>query len=307
MAESKCTNCGGKGEFDPQLAFARLSSKHDKLADVLTRFMASTAATPDTVARVAIAEQLTREVERILGGRPTDAFPECCLIGHRNSNGTISWFCSGVLIHAQIVLTAGHCFLSDERANVVALATSNQNQLEHAELLNIRRLAVHPRYQQTRQISDMTVVILRTPAVTPPIPIATTPELSDARQMTLVGFGNEDINSTKGFGVKREVEVDIRSIRRAATDDLDTDEHLLGYESDLEFVAGGKGFDTCNGDSGGPVYVVIDGGRKLAGITSRATETAVHACGDGGIYTRIDVHLDFIRQVARDAGITTFE
>lgn len=304
MSKSQCTNCGGKGEFDPQLALARLSRKNDQLADVLTRFMAMSATESDPAVRSAHAQTLTDEIVRIVGGHPTDNYPECCLVGRRNANGTISWFCSGVLVHPQIVLTAGHCFVSDERANVVALSTSNQNQLENAEIANIRRMVVHPRYEQTKQVSDMTVILLRTPVTTQPVTIATTSELANSQKVTLVGFGNEDINSTKGFGTKREVEVDIVSIRRTSADNLDQDEHLYDFESDFEFVAGGHGFDSCNGDSGGPVYITLNGDRKVAGLTSRATATSSHNCGDGGIYTRIDVHMDFVRQVANDAEIT---
>lgn len=303
---SNCTKCGGQEEFEPQRAFARLSHKHQQLGNVLVRFMSATAAEPDTARRMMQAENFTREVERIIGGRPTSSFPECCLIGHRNPNGTVSWFCSGVLVHPQIVLTAGHCFDPERRANVVALSATSQGDLANAELVNIRRLAVHPRYQQTKLLSDLTVAILRTPATTKPVGIATTPELGAASKTTLVGFGNDDIHSTRGFGLKREVEVDITSIRRTVGDNLDADEHRLGYESDFEFTAGGNGFDTCNGDSGGPVYINVHGTLKVAGLTSRSTDSAVHPCGEGGIYTRIDKHLDFIRQVAQDAGITTF-
>ena len=80
-------------------------------------------------------------------------------------------------------------------------------------------------------------------------------------------------------------------------------EEVLGFEGDLEFVAGGAGFDSCNGDSGGPAYIDVAGQRVVAGLTSRGTETARNPCGEGGIYTRVDVHLNFIRNVAANNNI----
>lgn len=327
-SEHRCSHCGGKDEeFDAQLAIARLSLKNEQLAGVVTRLVntmserASRATAAGLEAPAAMAGLQNRalavggephaavfnafadEIARIVGGNPTIGYPECCLIGHRNPNGTIGWFCTGVLVHPQIVLTAGHCFIEDRRANVVALSTANQNDLQTAELVSIKRLAVHPRYQQTHRISDMTVIVLRQPATVAPVAITTSAELNGATKITLVGFGNDDINSTRGFGVKREVAVDMVSVRRAPADDLDADEQRLGYESDVEFVAGGNGFDSCNGDSGGPAYVMLGQARKVGGLTSRGTDTATHACGDGGIYTRIDAHLDFIRSTAADGGV----
>jgi secreted trypsin-like serine protease len=306
----KTQNRASDGDSDLRVVVDRLAKKQEELADVLQRFMNGMAETsgPTRAAtaeadRSTLVRALSRVTARIVGGHPTTGFPNCCLIGRRNPNGAIDWFCTGVLIHPSIVLTAGHCFIQTRQANVVALNASDQNQLQNAELINIRRMAVHPRYQQTHKLSDMSVAILRKAATTAPVPVASTAELNGATRVTLVGFGNDDIHSTRGFGVKREVEVDMVSIRRAAADDLDADEQKFGYESDLEFVAGGRGFDTCNGDSGGPVYISVGGATKVAGLTSRATDDAVNPCGDGGIYTRIDANFDFVRQIANDAGI----
>jgi len=249
---------------------------------------------------------MASEAERIVGGVPTNDFPECCLVGKKNPNGTVGWFCSGVLIHPRIVLTAGHCFIPSNRANRIALNASDQNHLQLAELTTVRRMSQHPRYQQTQEFSDMSVIILRTASHVAPVPVASAAEMAAATQTTLVGFGNDDVNSTRGFGVKRKVTVPITQIRRAPADNLDAAEQALGFESDLEFVAGAPGFDTCNGDSGGPAYIFDGENKRLAGLTSRATNAAEHPCGDGGIYTRVDVHLDFVRQVARDAGIRDF-
>lgn len=290
--------------FDAKAAIARLSEKYDQLAGLMSKYMSE--AGMERPQRAARAMTMAHELVRIVGGVRTSGFPDCSLIGRRNTNGTLSWFCTGVLVHPRIVLTAGHCFIPDRRANIVALGATDEDQLQQAELISIRRMVQHPRYRQTHQLSDMSVIILRKASAVAPTPIATTAEAGAATETTLVGFGNDDVNSTRGFGIKREVTVPVTQMRRAATDNLDAAEQTLGFESDLEFVAGGNGFDSCNGDSGGPAYIKVGAALKVAGLTSRATDTAGHPCGDGGIYTRIDKHVDFIRQMAQDAGITDF-
>jgi len=299
-----CPKCANSTEFDAELAFKRLARKHEQLASLVARYMSQSNEESPATAQNAMA--MAAEAFRIVGGVTTTDFPECCLVGRKNSNGTLGWFCSGALIHPRIAVTAGHCFIPSNRANIIALKASDQNHLQNAELCNISRLAQHPRYQQTHEFSDITVLILRTAARTAPVQVASTAELAAATETTLVGFGNDDVNSTRGFGVKRMVKVPITAIRRSPADNLDQQEQDLGFESDLEFVAGAPGHDTCNGDSGGPAYIFAGTAKRLAGLTSRATDQAEHPCGDGGIYTRVDMHLDFIRQVAHDAGITNF-
>jgi secreted trypsin-like serine protease len=48
------------------------------------------------------------------------------------------------------------------------------------------------------------------------------------------------------------------------------------------------GRDTCDGDSGGPVFERIDGGWRLLAITSRPVAFSAVRCGDGGVYVRVD-------------------
>nr|WP_315239967.1 serine protease [uncultured Flavobacterium sp.] len=294
MKKSKC-NCNG--EFHAETAYKRLSEKYNDLIEIITdnlveenRMSVGRSATPE----LSLSELLIR----IIGGKkvlPGD-YPDCCLVGKQNGNGTLEWFCTGVLIHPRIIVTAAHCYKSNF-SYVVALDTINQNALSDAEIITVKKAIPHPSYSQTWKFNDISVLVLSKNANTPPVLLATSNEINAARRTTLVGFGNDDVYSTVGFGTKRDVTVDIISIRTSRQDNLDEDESRYDYESDLEFVAGGNGYDSCNGDSGGPAYIIVDGVRKLAGLTSRSTKGAVNPCGEGGIYSRIDAHVDFIKSL----------
>jgi secreted trypsin-like serine protease len=187
--------------------------------------------------------------------------------------------------------------------NIVAIGATDMNNLANAEIRRVRRIAVHPEYLSTGT-HDITVLVLRQNSRIAPVQIATTQDLNSATQTTLAGFGNDDIFSSRGFGIKRKVTVDITALQRNAQDDMQQEEDLFGFESDYEFVAGGRGFDSCNGDSGGPAYISVNNTIKVAGLTSRATSNSQHPCGDGGIYVRIDKHMEFIKQIARESNIT---
>jgi endonuclease G len=297
-----CPNCAQGEEGELQTAIDNLSRKYTQLAEVVARYMSQAGLERGT--RAANAESMSELLGRIVGGFETapGEYPDCCLIGRRFPNGTESWFCTGVLVHPRVVLTAAHCQDPAFAINVVALNAVNQTALSNAEIIGVRRVVVNPAYPQ-RIGNDISVLILRRNATVTPTPLASTADIAAAAKTLLVGFGNNDILSTKGFGIQRQVEVDITHVRRAAGDALDDDEEALGFESDLEFVAGGAGYDSCNGDSGGPAYVLVSGRRLVAGLTSRATEGATTPCGEGGIYTRVDTQREFINGVMRTANI----
>jgi secreted trypsin-like serine protease len=311
MGRTEDCGCGradrSSEEFDARAAFKRLSKKYDDLAQLLAAQMAR-----DPLPSNARAfnlepnppQTMADALARIVGGVPVapGEFPECALVGRRNPNGTFNWFCTGVLVHPRVVLTAAHCFDPQQPANAVALRAESQTQLQNAEILSVRRMVAHPQYQLTG-LHDISVMILRRDATIAPVRLAGAAELGASLDTTLVGFGNDDILSTRGFGIKREVTVPITHTIRPGGPPLDDAEQEFEFEADLEFVAGGAGFDSCNGDSGGPAYIVAGGQRVVAGLTSRATDSARNPCGEGGIYTRVDVHVDFIRTVAADANI----
>lgn len=194
-----------------------------------------------------------------------DSFADVVLVG-----GTDSYYCTGVLIGPRHVLTAGHC----AAATRVAFGTS----VPAVTAMTVRS---HRRHSHL----DVALLALDRPAT---VRAHTRRSSRDATPtmgaLRILGFGVRDRLRLTGFGTKRQLDVDVdgwgcTTARASALGCSPADELV---------VRGGSGNDTCLGDSGGPVFELVDGNWRLVAITSRGMRPRKVICGEGGIYVRVD-------------------
>jgi hypothetical protein len=165
------------------------------------------------------------------------------------------------------------------------------------EVVNVERVVVHPDYDRYLVPShDIAVLILEKAATASPVELATEDEVNSEDNVILVGFGYDHPTQAVGFGTKRRVDVPLTNLGGFTEPQITDIEQRHGFDTDFEFHAGRKelGKDSCNGDSGGPAYVLVGDSYRLAGITSRAAFSSELPCGDGGVYTRITPYSDWI-------------
>ncbi len=229
---------------------------------------------------------------RIYGGGPVDPgeFPACVAVGR--SSG---YCCTGTLVGKNIVVTAAHC-VDGGCANKVFFGEDSNFPGTGTEI-TVKAAIPHPQYNSSTFEHDIAVLILDADASSTitPAQVASTADIDAAGILRAVGFG---ITQTGIFGVKWEVDVAMATSNCNAPADPTTYDCF----ADRELVAGGNGFDTCNGDSGGPYFLMRGNDALLAGATSRKAGHTNLNCGGGGIAVRVDKYWPWIQATAKSSG-----
>jgi hypothetical protein len=191
-------------------------------------------------------------------------------------NGT-TWSCSGVAVAKDVVLTAAHC-LPITRVVLTEDVTKGGTVHEVAEV------ARHPTAEVDAVLVRTKTAVIEKPALLREATDSAAPN----GMLRFVGFGVTSADGRSGFGKRHWVDL------QASGWGCDGERtRTTGCRSGWEMVLpGSSGSDTCFGDSGGPVYELWGNGKtcgfRVVGIVARRTADSVLACGNGGIYTRID-------------------
>jgi hypothetical protein len=213
---------------------------------------------------VASAEPLPR----IVNGLDTFDFPTTgALLSGRGvaiTADNAAFICSGTLVGCHTFLTAAHCVSGDLDPSHYWI------YLQNAGIVAVSSVAPNPAYTGTLSGNDVAVVTLATDVTgIAPTPINATHDLvalGVGLFGTIVGFGETAVTALD-FGIKRYGLVQTANCVPTLTGGEGNDK-LVCWDFAIPVGPPGQDSDTCNGDSGGPLFLDFGGSTEVAGVTS---------------------------------------
>ena len=222
--------------------------------------MLSTGAAP-----MVSAEEFARVPPRIVNGTLTAQYPTAGALLMFGNPATASMQCSGTLIGCETFLTAAHCVCDTIGANCQGLGAPDPSNylvfLQHGGFFHVAGITVHPDFDFP--VGDVAVIKLSSPVTgIAPTAINGVRAPTGGTTGTLVGFGRSG-GTASDYGLKRTGEVSVTP----CTNGISSTTSVCW---DFTEPVGPPGSDsnTCNGDSGGPLFIDFGCGDTVAGITS---------------------------------------
>ena len=244
---------------------------------------------------------------KILGGvqAAPGAWPWIAALLYANDSNVYSaQFCSGVLIDKSWVLTAAHCVQGMSAQGIQVAVGAWDLTAFTGSRTPVRSIRIHPQFSSTSLYNDIALVELTVPSSIQPIALFSgesvdnTPPSLLGKLVTVLGWGVAD-STTSWYYPEILRQVSLPVVADSTCNDI-----YINPVLPSQFCAGyWEGKDACEGDSGGPAVVQVDGHWVHAGIVSAGVSCQEYF-GWYGKYTRTSAYLSFIRQYAPSVAVT---
>lgn len=222
---------------------------------------------------------LARTAQAITGGVEVDSseFPAVVLVRLLDD----AQMCTGTLIAADVVLTAGHCFDDYLSNNVEVRVGVSNTAVSGGDTFEVDHWVVHPNYELTSfaVAHDVALVFLTTPVpgVTPAALAREAGLAAPAGTATMVGYGRPNIEGTSGV-LRAAYDRPIATCDRVEEIIADVTGGAVASYAEASFVCWERldGIGKCRGDSGGPTLVDVAGAMTIIGVASQSDATCEH-------------------------------
>ncbi len=227
---------------------------------------------------------------KIIGGEETTIEENPFMVALTSPDGF--QFCGGTIVGPHKVLTAAHCTVDSQPADIVVVSGRTSLSQDEGESANVTNIWVNPSFDQGTMVNDSSVLTLDKDLTAEGLSIATPADAdlyAAGANSTVLGWGTDESGSTSDILKKVDVPV---------TADADcTASYNEQFDPNTMVCAGlaEGGKDSCQGDSGGPlVGLAADGTRKVIGIVSWG-----QGCAEPkfyGVYGRVAAMADVIQE-----------
>ncbi len=219
------------------------------------------------------AEPCAATFPRIVNGVTSHGFPTTGALLHSFAGdaSAAAMICSGTLIGCRTFLTASHCVEDDSNPSHYFIF------LQHAGVFAVTSVTQHPSYTTSSfPIYDVAVLKLASDVtgISPTAINQTDPTTFIPASGTVAGFGQTG-GSAGDFGIKRAGAVTTADCQPSSGG---TNAELVCWDYTAPIGPPGTDSNTCNGDSGGPLFMDLGAGEVVAGVTSGGI---AGSCGPG--------------------------